>query len=230
MDSPEPPVSPAGINCLRTIYNLMEDSVPLRRIRVAQRLGVAGSTISETVARLQEHGLLTTTPDNLIELTPAGHRIAASVVRRHRLAERMLTDILGVPVSRVHSEAIRWEQVINDDTERAISNLVDGSVKSPWGNPIPSADDGAENRVVPVHTGTSLTELVAGRAPTDVIVESTSEEAQNDPDTVRALVNAGIVPGSRITAVARRSHYLLRGTHAYELPTDSAHLVHVVRM
>lgn len=56
MDSPEPPVSPAGINCLRTIYNLMEDSVPLRRIRVAQRLGVAGSTISETVARLQNTG------------------------------------------------------------------------------------------------------------------------------------------------------------------------------
>ncbi|WP_331271661.1 hypothetical protein [Gordonia polyisoprenivorans] len=63
MDRPEPPVSPAGINCLRTIYNLIEDSVPLRRIRVAQRLGVAGSTISETVARLQEHGLLTTTPN-----------------------------------------------------------------------------------------------------------------------------------------------------------------------
>ncbi len=138
-------VSSAMEAYLRTVYNLIEDGVPVRRARLRDRLGQAGPTVTKAVLRLVRDDLISVGDDQLITLTSDGFEIAESVTRRHRLAERMLVDLLDVPIVRAHDEALRWEHVLSDDAERGIAARLLGDLDSPWGLPIPGLDPRREN-------------------------------------------------------------------------------------
>ena len=130
---------------LRTIYELDEEGIVPLRARIAERLHQSGPTVSQTVARMERDGLLTVEGDRHLELTDEGHRLAIRVMRKHRLAERLLTDVIGLPWELVHAEACRWEHVMSEAVERRLLELLDQPTESPYGNPIPGlAELGAE--------------------------------------------------------------------------------------
>ena len=122
---------------LRTIYELREEGITPMRARIAERLGQSGPTVSQTVARMERDGLVTVDQDRHLELTGTGEQQAVRVMRKHRLAECMLVEILAMPWEDVHAEACRWEHVMSDAVERRILDLLDHPSVSPYGNPIP---------------------------------------------------------------------------------------------
>ncbi|MFW0796969.1 iron dependent repressor, metal binding and dimerization domain protein [Gordonia sp. CPCC 205515] len=212
---------------LRTIYNVAEDGLITRRARISERLGLAGPTVSQTVIRLQRDGFLVDSSiERHLELTPEGHAIATAVTRKHRLAERMLCDLLGVPALRVHAEASKWEHVMSDDAERGLLGLLDHPTESPWGNPIPGLGElGVDYRPRP--PATRLIDI--GRPPRPVVatVRSISEDAQADDDLMRRLVDSGIIPGARIRIEYRDTTYTLRGLNAIDIPAKKGHIIRV---
>jgi DtxR family Mn-dependent transcriptional regulator len=122
---------------LRTIYELVEEGIVPLRARIAERLHQSGPTVSQTVARMERDGLLTVEGDRHLELTEEGMRLATRVMRKHRLAERLLTDVIGLDWELVHAEACRWEHVMSETVERRLVELLDHPTSSPYGNPIP---------------------------------------------------------------------------------------------
>lgn len=98
---------------LKTIYELVEEGIPPLRARIAERLGHSGPTVSQTVARMERDGLVVLSGDRHLELTPQGMARATRVMRKHRLAERLLTDVIGLDWPHVHEEACRWEHVMS---------------------------------------------------------------------------------------------------------------------
>ena len=100
---------------LRTIYDLEEEGVTPLRARIAERLDQSGPTVSQTVSRMERDGLLHVAGDRHLELTDKGRALAIAVMRKHRLAERLLVDVIGLPWEEVHAEACRWEHVMSED-------------------------------------------------------------------------------------------------------------------
>ena len=113
-----------------------EDIVPLRA-RISERLGHSGPTVSQTVARMERDGLVVLTGDRHLQLTDEGRVKAVHVLRKHRLAERLLSDVIGLDWEYVHDEACRWEHVMSDEVERRVFHLLGRPTRSPYGNPIP---------------------------------------------------------------------------------------------
>ena len=105
--------SPAVEDYLETIYELEESGIPVMRARLVERLGVSAPTVSETVARLEREGFLALDDRRVVRLTERGRQSATGVMRRHRLAERLLVDVLQVPWHQVHEEAHRLEHAIS---------------------------------------------------------------------------------------------------------------------
>ncbi len=126
---------------LRTIYDLEEEGVTPLRARIAERLDQSGPTVSQTVSRMERDGLLHVAGDRHLELTDKGRALAVSVMRKHRLAERLLVDVIGVPWEEVHAEACRWEHVMSEDVERRLMKVLNNPTTSPFGNPIPGLID-----------------------------------------------------------------------------------------
>lgn len=125
---------------VRTIFELAEEGVVPLRARIAERLEQSGPTVSQTVARLERDGLVRVLEDRHLELTDAGRELAERVMRKHRLAERMLVDLIGLEIEQVHEEACRWEHVMSDEVERRLLAILGGPTTSPFGNPIPALD------------------------------------------------------------------------------------------
>lgn len=188
---------------LRTIYELGEEGVMPLRARIAERLGQSGPTVSQTVARMERDGLLTVADDRQIELSPVGLDLAVRVMRKHRLAERLLTDVIGLPFEQVHAEACRWEHVISEAVERRLVDVLQRPTASPYGNRIPAlAALGGDD--VPAERLPSLASMLdaAGAAePVRARVVMLTEHAQADVDLLGLLFGAGIVPGAEIEAV-----------------------------
>jgi DtxR family Mn-dependent transcriptional regulator len=126
---------------LRTILELEEEGHVPMRARIAERLGQSGPTVSQTCARMERIGLLIVSGDRHLELTDTGRKAATSVMRKHRLAERLLTDIIGLDWQFVHEEACRWEHVISDRVEQKIIEMIGDPTVSPYGNPIPGLEE-----------------------------------------------------------------------------------------
>lgn len=122
---------------LKTVYELEEDGIPPLRARIVERLGQSGPTVSETVARLERDGLLRMGAGRQIQFTDEGFRRAEAVMRRHRLAERLLIDVIGLEWVNVHEEACRWEHVVSDSVADKIQALLKNPELDPFGNPIP---------------------------------------------------------------------------------------------
>ncbi|MUL80102.1 metal-dependent transcriptional regulator [Mycolicibacterium sp. CBMA 226] len=218
---------------LRTIYDLEEEGVVPLRARIAERLEQSGPTVSQTVSRMERDGLLHVAGDRHLELTDKGRALAVSVMRKHRLAERLLVDVIGLPWEEVHAEACRWEHVMSEDVERRLVQVLDNPTTSPFGNPIPGL---ADLGVAP--TGDSdvslvrLTELPAG-LPVAVRVRQLTEHVQGDAELIARLKDAGVVPDARVTVQATDHGSVLiviPGHEQVELPHHMAHAVRVEKV
>jgi DtxR family Mn-dependent transcriptional regulator len=194
---------------LRTIYELEEEGVVPLRARIAERLGQSGPTVSQTVARMERDGLVVVAGDRHLELTGAGRARAVSVMRKHRLAERLLVDVIGLEWEFVHAEACRWEHVMSEAVERKLVKLLDNPTTSPYGNPIPGLDDlvnSADSATVarsvsapPVlEVGLQRLDEFARRGGGPVEVRRIAEHVQVDADLMADLKMAGIVPGQDV--------------------------------
>ena len=133
-----PEFHPAFEEYCETIFELDEDDLDVIQARIADRLEVSRPAVSEMVKRLEKEGLVTS-DDHVILLTDDGRTLATSVVRRHRLAERFLTDVLGLSWTEAHHEAGRWEHVISPAVEVALDRLLGQPTTCPHGNPIPGS-------------------------------------------------------------------------------------------
>jgi DtxR family transcriptional regulator, Mn-dependent transcriptional regulator len=200
---------------LRTIYELDEEGIVPLRARIAERLGHSGPTVSQTVARMERDGLVVVSGDRHLELTDDGRAKAVRVMRKHRLAERLLTDVIGLDWEYLHDEACRWEHVMSDRVERRLLQLLDHPHRSPYGNPIPGLgelgegvpDEGFLDGVV------ALTELLpefsaSGAGPVEVTVRRIGEPIQTDIELLARLSKAGVVPEARV-AVRRDGDFTI---------------------
>ena len=123
---------------LAALYELEEQDIALIQARLAERLQHSAPTVSEVVARLKADGYIESAGRSL-EMTKTGRRLAESVVRKHRLAERLLTDVIGLEWHKSHQEADRWEHVISDEVEERLVMVLGHPTTCPHGNPIPGA-------------------------------------------------------------------------------------------
>ena len=188
---------------LRTVYELVEEGIVPLRARIAERLGHSGPTVSQTVSRMERDGLLVVSGDRHLELTEEGLAKATRVMRKHRLAERLLTDVIGLEWPYVHDEACRWEHVMSDRVERRLLELLDHPRYSPYGNPIPGmAELGAPEGEEPFLAGVvGLLEAAAAIPPGEAregVVARLGEPLQTDVDLLARLQWAGLLPGRQV--------------------------------
>jgi DtxR family Mn-dependent transcriptional regulator len=184
---------------LRTVYELEEEGVVPLRARIAERLGQSGPTVSQTVARMERDGLLHVADDRHLQLTEKGRHEATAVMRKHRLAERLLADVIGLDWEDVHVEACRWEHVMSEAVERRIVALLRKPLVCPHGNPIPGLGDLGLPFGAADDPSTLLSLTAAAEAETtEVTVDRISEQIQPDPGTLRLLTAAGVRPGQRV--------------------------------
>ena len=190
---------------LRTVYELEEEGIAPLRARIAERLSQSGPTVSQTVQRMERDGLLWVANDRQIVLTATGREKATSVMRKHRLAEVLLTEVIGLPLDLVHEEACRWEHVISDAVETRLVTMLDSPTLSPYGNPIPQEKSVRLKAAIDLGILT-LPDALDGEEPASVVLERISETAQGDHTLIAELAAAAIGPGSTLTAqrVARR--------------------------
>ncbi len=182
---------PAFEEYCECIFELQEDDVEVIQARIVERLNVSRPAVSEMMRRL-EHEALITVNNNSIRLTEAGATLAQQVVRRHRLAERLLTDVLGLSWAEAHHEAGRWEHVISTNVEVAIDRLLGSPTTCPHGNPIPGSHYEAPD-------SRRLADLGVGDAFT---VSRIPEELEFTPGLLDFLEGAALIPGRSGTVTA----------------------------
>jgi len=213
---------------LRTILELEEEGVPPLRARIAERLSQSGPTVSQTVARMERDGLLTVEDDRSLQLTDLGRANAVAVMRKHRLAELLLVNVIGMPYEEAHKEACRWEHVMSDAVEKKVYDLLNRPTRSPYGNPIPGLEalsgsvlpsteavDGERNLAFPGLSG-------------PVVVRRICESVQTDADVLRQLHAAGVDPGATVTVAQERDAVTInRSGDKIRLPREVASRVFV---
>ena len=174
---------PAFEEYCECIFELAEDDVDIIQARIADRLQVSRPAVSEMIRKLEAEGLLTT--DGGIELTESGMTLAQTVVRRHRLAERFLTDVLKLSWAEAHHEAGKWEHVMSDHVEEAMNRLLGEPTTCPHGNPIPGSDY-IEPDVSPLSTHPVGDRFTVRRIP---------EELEFTPGLLEFLEESSLRPG-----------------------------------
>ena len=220
---------------LRTIFELDEEGILPLRARIAERLHQSGPTVSQTVARMERDGLLSIEGDRHLELSEEGRRLATRVMRKHRLAERLLIDVIGLDWELVHEEACRWEHVMSETVERRLLALLDHPTESPYGNPIPGLaelgqDSASEEQMADLVALSSVAADAAG-AEAKVLVRRISEETQKDEPLMSALRRVGALPDKTITVVATPAGVLVgSGGETAEIEPDAADHIFVKRV
>jgi DtxR family Mn-dependent transcriptional regulator len=181
---------PAVEQYLETILELEESGVVPMRARLVDRLGVSAPAVSETVKRLEREGYLTLDADRVMHLTATGRDYATSMLRRHRLAELLLVDILKVPWSQVHEEACRLEHAISPALEAHLVTLLGDPGACPHGNPIPGSVNASDpGPLQPLST------VAAGRS---CVVRRIDEHLQTQITHMRELESAHLLPGQEV--------------------------------
>jgi DtxR family Mn-dependent transcriptional regulator len=184
---------------LRTVFELEEEGIVPLRARIAERLSQSGPTVSQTVARMERDGLLRVQGDRHLELTESGRGLATRVMRKHRLAECLLVNVIGLPWEDVHIEACRWEHVMSEEVERRLVALLDNPTTCPHGNPIPGLDElgghSDDSESIPV----SIMTEVATSSGAPAVIRRISEQVQSDSDLMLKLKQIGIQPGREVT-------------------------------
>jgi DtxR family transcriptional regulator, Mn-dependent transcriptional regulator len=216
---------------LRTIYELVEEGIVPLRARIAERLHQSGPTVSQTVARMERDGLVTVEGDRHLELTDEGLRLATRVMRKHRLAERLLIDVIGLDWELVHAEACRWEHVMSETVERRLVELLDHPTESPYGNPIPGLDELGETASDEPVEGLGLLADLAGVELSSVRVRRISEELQKDEPLMGTLRRIGAVPDKVVGVSTTQAGVLVgSGGESAELDLEAASHIFVSRV
>ena len=184
---------------LRTILELEEEGQVPMRARIAERLEQSGPTVSQTCARMERLGLLTVSDDRHLELTPAGRTEAVAVMRKHRLAERLLADVIGREWEFIHEEACRWEHGMSDRVEQRILELVEVKDVSPYGNPIPGLAELGYTGPIAAPAVVALADLPEAIAQQGQLpLVRLSEQVQVDAELLAQLRAANLVPGATL--------------------------------
>ena len=177
---------------LEAIHELGEEGIVVIQARLAERLGHSAPAVSEMIRRLRDEGYVEARGRSLM-LTTQGRSKAESVVRKHRLAERLLTDIIGLPWEKAHMEAGRWEHVISDEVEALLVERLGHPTTCPHGNPIPGAGGVALKMMV-------LADRDLGE---HVRLERVTELVELDQDLLTYLSSHGFLPGTEATVTSR---------------------------
>jgi DtxR family Mn-dependent transcriptional regulator len=177
---------------LETILSLEEEGVVPMRARLVERLGLSAAAVSETVGRLVDGGWVELEGDRRLRLTTKGRGLATTIVRRHRLAERLLVDVIGLEWEKVHAEAARWEHAISADVEEKLVLLLGDPATCPHGNPIPGSQ--RSQSTVPT---IALAEAAVG----PITVERVSERLEMSDEALVLIAGAHLTPGSDATVV-----------------------------
>ena len=218
---------------LRTILELEEEQIVPLRARISERLGHSGPTVSQTVGRMERDGLVVVAEDRTLELTDEGRQKAIDVMRKHRLAERLLSDVIGLDWAFVHEEACRWEHVMSEQVERRLIELLNYPTESPYGNPIPGLDQLSDQ------TSTVFAKGVVGlvrlmhetEEPVRGTVRRLAEPAQVDPELLTQLKDAGVVPGATGDFRFNEGYVLVQidgNEQSLELPVEIAGRIFLV--
>jgi len=179
-----PGTHPPNEQYLEAIFNLEEEGNQVIQARLAERVGHAAPTVSEMVHRLKEAGYIEVAGRSLT-LTGTGRQLATSVIRKHRLAERLLTDVIGLPWHKVHAEADRWEHVISDDVEQRLVEILGNPSTCPHGNHIPGSG-------APPVAASALAEARVGQR---VRLVRVTELVEFDLEALTYLDDHGFIPG-----------------------------------
>ncbi|HIW98569.1 MAG TPA: metal-dependent transcriptional regulator [Candidatus Nesterenkonia stercoripullorum] len=232
---------------LRTILDLEEEGIVPLRARIAERLEHSGPTVSQTVSRMERDGLLHLAEDRHLELTEAGRELAVQVMRKHRLAERLLSDVIGLDWPYIHDEACRWEHVMSERVERRLVEILDDPVVSPYGNAIPGLSQlGVGHADLPEASRTTLRQAAedetaatgaasAGQVPAEKVwtVQRLAESIQVEPEVLAQLLDVGLRPGAQVTVGGTSEAYAMLGVHQdeglldVELPLEIAQHIFV---
>lgn len=181
---------------LEALYEMAEEGIPTQQARLAEWLNVSPASVSEAVKRLGRRGLVETGEDRRLRFTAEGRRAAEALVRRHRLAERFLVEVIGLPWHLAHEEATTWGPAISERVEGRLVQLLDDPATCVHGNPIPGTRRPID------HSGLRpLDEVEPGAA---VTLERLTEDLELELDVMRFFEDAGLMPGAtiRILAVA----------------------------
>ena len=212
---------------LKTILELEEEGVVPKRARIAERLHQSGPTVSQTVARMERDGLVTVEGDRHLALTDLGRTHAVGVMRKHRLAELLLVNVIGLPYEQAHEEACRWEHVMSEAVEQKVYELLGRPTRSPYGNPIPGLaelDQSTTQSDVPETERNLAFPGLAG----SVVVSRICESVQTDAEVLRQLHVAGIDPGATVSVAQERDGVRIdRGSERISLPREVASRVFV---
>jgi DtxR family Mn-dependent transcriptional regulator len=179
---------------LETIFEIEEEGIVPIRARLVERLRLSAPAVSETVARLVEQGNVELLDNKRLRLTPKGRAIARSIVRRHRLAERLLVDVIGLEWEKAHREADRWEHAISAEVEEKLVALLGDPATCPHGNPIPGSA-----RTIDRSGSVILSDAGVGR----VVVSRISERLELDDEALKLIAWARLIPGSEATVTGR---------------------------
>jgi DtxR family Mn-dependent transcriptional regulator len=217
---------------LRTIFELEEEGIVPMRARIAERLHQSGPTVSQTVNRMARDGLLSVEGDRHLELSVEGRRLATRVMRKHRLAERLLIDVIGLAWEDVHAEACRWEHVMSETVERRLLDILGHPTISPYGNPIPGLDELGEGALPEEFLdGVEPVLAVASDVDQRVVVCRIAEPIQTE-DIMSALRRIGAQPGKVVTArqAAGGGVEVASGGESAEMTADAASHLFVRRL
>ena len=177
---------------LETILSLEEEGVVPMRARLVERLGLSAAAVSETVGRLVDGGWVELQGDRRLRLTAKGRGLATTIVRRHRLAERLLVDVIGLEWEKVHAEAARWEHAISADVEEKLVLLLGDPATCPHGNPIPGSQ--RSQSVIP-------TVALADAAVGPITVARVSERLEMSDEALILIAGAHLMPGCDATII-----------------------------
>lgn len=214
---------------LRTILELEEEGqIPLRA-RISERLNHSGPTVSQTIGRMERLGYVVVSNDRHLDLTDFGRGEAIKVMRKHRLAERLLADVIGLEWELVHEEACRWEHVMSEHVERKIMTMLNNPHVSPYGNPIPGLAELGSTQAHPFIEGVvSVGNLDLSDPSKIYTLRRIGEPLQVDVQLLSDLKALGIVPGAKLTFEVKSHRVFIKVEGATEgeslVKEDANHL------
>jgi DtxR family Mn-dependent transcriptional regulator len=186
------PVAVSGREYLAAIYEMAEESIPTLQANLARWMGVSPASASEAVKRLHRDGLIDRSGREL-RFTRSGRELAEKLVRRHRLAERFLIQVLGLPWHLAHDEAGAWERAISDRVEGRIVEMLDDPPTCPHGNPIPGSSHSVDlSGLQPLHSF---------KPGDQVVLERLTEDLELDLEVMRFFEGSGLMPGASIVVM-----------------------------
>jgi DtxR family transcriptional regulator, Mn-dependent transcriptional regulator len=179
---------------LEALYEMDEEGIPTQQVRLAEWLAVTPASVSEAMKRLSQRGMVETGADRRIRFTAEGERLARALVRRHRLAERFLVEVIGLPWHLAHEEATEWGRVISDPVEDRIVEILHDPGTCVHGNPIPGSTHAPDQSdLVPLH------QVESGLR---VRLERLTEDLELDLDVMRFFEGSGLMPGADVTVLS----------------------------